>query len=175
MGNKKVRIKDSSTTITGNVIIKEVKNGVVLREKKINNNVTKRLLVGIAKFLRGDFTNFASESVQYLPLYMGVGIAVSPEEPSLDLTGLTSELNLGNRFIVTPGSITVETAQIQLSLSAFIPSSLTGNNIITEVGLFSNKIPLSGGLLAKILTGREERIEPDTSWLIEWSIILKIA
>ena len=146
MAKKKVTtIKDGTALVRGEVTITKLKNGVPIQKVKTHNNAVANLLIGVARYIRGDFLNLPGEGTSFIPAYLGVGYTTSSQETSFTQTHLVAELTqYENRFDVSKEGITIDTtstpASIKLGLRAVIPAGvLAVNTEINEVGLFAER------------------------------------
>ena len=189
---KKTVVKDNVTSIKGEVVVSTYKGTKLVTKKKMHNNAVANMLIGIARFLRGDFLHLGEESKSCLPLYLGVGFTNAVAVTQFDAKSLASELSSYTyRFDISKGDISIDTTnnQVRLSLSAVIPSgTFVSGTEINEIGLFSQRATKSSGLLARVVyltdagrpatstndsTGKNHIIiKTGMSERIDWTIIL---
>ena len=191
---KKTNIQDGAAVVRGEVKVTTLKNGVPIKTLKINNNAVSNMLVGIARFIRGDFLFLPAEGVSFIPAYLGVGYTLNTGAAATSFTqsSLANELDQYTyRFDVSKEGISLDTSNncVNLNLRAVIPSgALAVGTRINEVGLFAGRQRADSGMLARVVyttngstlaTERNDstaehhiKIEQGMSYQIDWTIKL---
>ena len=143
-------IQDAGFNIGVNVqLTKRDKNtGRILQQVKGHNRCLRNELLGIAKWLNGEFNDTQSYLLHYnwIPRYLGVGT----NQASLDSSGsVTTEVTVNDTKLLSEISprmklpernkiITRSTQDyVQLVIVSYLPSELYNNQTIAEAGLFS--------------------------------------
>lgn len=190
--SKKTTVTEAGTVVRGEVKITKLKGNKVVSVKKMNNNAVANLLIGVARFIRGDFLHLGNEGVSFIPAYLGVGYTESDLKiaTTFDQTSLANELSsYKDRFDVTKGDVKLTASDVRLSLSAVIPSGIFNSGTrINELGLFSQRNVSASGMLARVVYKLSEntiakqsndasgdyhiKIETGMSYRIDWNIIL---
>lgn len=190
--SKRTVVTEQGTTIKGEVVVSKFRGEKLVKTMKMSNNAVANMLIGVARYLRGDFLNLSKEGLSFIPAYLGVGYTESASSTSFNQTYLAGELNTyKHRFDVTKGDVTVDdtAGNVMLSLSAVIPSGIfNADTNINELGLFAQRSVASSGMLARVIyknssgalatqkndpTGASHIIiETGMSYRIEWNIIL---
>lgn len=187
----KTKFTDYKAVIRGEVKISSLVDGKVISEKRVHNTATANMLIGIARFLRGDFFHVSTQSETFLPLYLGVGFIGDVDSVSTAANAVKLKAEYSNivdtRFDVSKGNIEVTNdGEVRLSLSAVIPSgTFAAGTPINELGLFSKRSTNDAGLLARVvMLGSDNKpakegdnkygivIERNTSERIDWTIVL---
>lgn len=143
-------IQDAGFNIGVNVqLTKRDKNtGRILQQVQGHNRCLRNELLGIAKWLNGEFNDTQSYLLHYnwIPRYLGVGT----NQASLDSSGsVTTEVTVNDTKLLSEISprmklpernkiITRSTQDyVQLVIVSYLPSELYNNQTIAEAGLFS--------------------------------------
>lgn len=138
-------MSDSKIATYTNVTIR-MKNNITgeFREFSGSNRITKTALLGIARFIYGDFDNNQLESVsRYTPKYLGIGGSRGSTDPgptsavTVNDTALSAEIT-DDRLVISSRSISnnTNTEYIDVTYKIFVPSTTLKNVWINEVGLF---------------------------------------
>lgn len=187
----KTKFTDYKAVIRGEVKVSSLIDGKVISERQMHNTATANMLIGIARFLRGDFFHVSTQSETFLPMYLGVGYISSKSTDGITTSandvGLKAEYSdlIATRFDVSKGNIEVNSeGEVRLQLSAVIPSgSFAADTKINELGLFSKRSTNDKGLLARVvmLDNKSVPAEDDTNGIvikrnqserIDWTIVL---
>lgn len=148
-----LNIKDAGLNIGVNVCItkRDKKTGRILQQVKEHNRCLNTQLLGLVKFLNGDYNHTAPKMEQdyfnWIPRYLGVGTntAAAPNLP----VGTTVDVN-DTRLLneISPRMLLPESRQIikkpgqdyiQLVIESYLPSKYYNNTTINEAGLFAKE------------------------------------
>ena len=145
-------MEDAGFTVGINVkLTKRNKDtGRVLETRQGHNTCLKMQLMGLVKWLNGEFNesqNFL-QCNEWIPRYLGVGTNVATYEGS---GGVTSEVNVNDTRLLNElpprmklperNTIVNRSTQryVQLVISSYLPSEYYNNEVIAEAGLFSKE------------------------------------
>lgn len=190
--SKRTVVTEQGTTIKGEVVVSKFRGEKLVKTMKMNNNAVANMLIGVARYLRGDFLNLSKEGLSFIPAYLGVGYTESGSSTSFNQTYLASELTTyEHRFDVTKGDVKLDntSGSVTLSLAAVIPSGVfSAGTHINELGLFAQRSVSSSGMLARVTYKNSNKalstqkndpngeshilVETGMSYRIEWNIIL---
>lgn len=148
--NGNFNIQDAGFNIGVNVQLtkRDKKTGKILQQVKGHNRCLRNELLGIAKWLNGEFNDTQSYLLHYnwIPRYLGVGT----NQATLDSTGsVTTEVTVNDTRLLSEISprmklpernkiITRSTQDyVQLVIVSYLPSELYNDQTIAEAGLFS--------------------------------------
>lgn len=148
MGGK-LSMRDAGYTVGVNVNIKKIdkKTGMILETREGHNRCLRMQLMGITKFLNGEFNDTGYLAAQdWIPRYLGLGTNTSTvdskstikTEVQLNDTRLLDEisprLKLPDRNVVVN-----RTSQnyVQLVITTYLPEEYYNGQTIREAGLFS--------------------------------------
>ena len=152
MINNNFDISDAGFNVGVNVRItkRDKLTGKILEERKGHNRCLKMQLMGIVKWLNGEFNPTQSYLVHYdwIPRYLAVGTntATSTTPP-----GITSEVTINDTRLLSELSPRLKLPErnkiinrstqnyIQLVISTYLPEELYVNEAIAEAGLFSGE------------------------------------
>lgn len=163
-----MNIQESALNITGNVTIKVKKGDAVIKTTKQNNMVTIQFLLGLARFVRGDFKGFVDASSDFIPLYLGVGLGTDLNNDR-NRFKLVNELPVITRFDAVGNKIEIKESKfVSLTISSYVPSSIVGGLELKEFGLFYTRTPDSPTLLARVEDIDATRLADDESLQIDW-------
>lgn len=180
MSNGSFSIEDAGFSVGVNVKVtkRDKKTGAILEERRGHNRCLKMQLMGLVKWLNGEFNPTQSYLVSYdwIPRYLGLGTnsatAQTPPgittEVSINDTRLLSELSpriaLPERNTIVNRSTQ---SYVQLVIVTYLPDELYQGEKIAEAGLFSGET--GNNCLFRITF---EPIKKDTDSVIEvnWTI-----
>lgn len=147
-------MEDAKLSMYQNVLVRAVnhRTGDIV-ESYCSNRVTKNALLGIARFIYGDFSsNNVEQASRYTPKFLALGGYPSSATPlvpenvgSVNAIRLTNEItntavsgSITPRIEIASRTITNEIANdyVKLSMKIFVPSSSLANTVINEAGLF---------------------------------------
>lgn len=148
--NGNFNIQDAGFNIGVNVQLtkRDKKTGKILQQVKGHNRCLRNELLGIAKWLNGEFNDTQSYLLHYnwIPRYLGVGT----NQATLDSSGsVTTEVTVNDTKLLSEISprmklpernkiITRSTQDyVQLVIVSYLPSELYNDQTIAEAGLFS--------------------------------------
>lgn len=152
MINNNFDISDAGFNIGVNVRItkRDKLTGKILEERKGHNRCLKMQLMGIVKWLNGEFNPTQSYLVHYdwIPRYLAVGTntATTTTPP-----GITSEVTINDTRLLSELSPRLKLPErnkiinrstqnyIQLVIATYLPEELYVNEAIAEAGLFSGE------------------------------------
>ena len=152
MINNNFDISDAGFNVGVNVRItkRDKLTGKILEERKGHNRCLKMQLMGIVKWLNGEFNPTQSYLVHYdwIPRYLAVGTntATSTTPP-----GITSEVTINDTRLLSELSPRLKLPErnkiinrstqnyIQLVIATYLPEELYVNEAIAEAGLFSGE------------------------------------
>jgi hypothetical protein len=132
--------------IRANVRIRKFnKSGKLLQEFIGNNRITKLGLVGLIKFVNGEFNDSNYQLISgYIPTYLGVGT----NRPDISVTGITTEVTVNDSRLLSEISPRVKITRrnsvennhndeyIKLIIRCYIPTDYYQGETIREAGLF---------------------------------------
>lgn len=177
----KFHIKDAGFNVGVNVKItkRDKKTGRVLETREGHNRCLRMTLMGIAKYLNGEFndTNYLILS-DWIPRYLGIGTNIATVDSD---AGITSEVSINDARLLNeispriklPDKNTVvnrsSQSYVQIIISTYLPESYYNGQIIREAGLFSK--PTGNNCLFRIVF---DDIKKDTDSVVEvnWTISL---
>lgn len=145
-------MQDASFTIGVNVKVtnRNKKTGRVLDERIGHNTCLKNQLVGLVKWLNGEFNETANyqQCSDWIPRYLGVG---TNESTYMSDNGVKTEVNINDTRLlneISPRMLLPERNKIvnrstqryvQLVINAYLPSEYYNDRDIAEAGLFSRE------------------------------------
>lgn len=144
-------VRDAGFNVGVNVRVtkRDKKTGRVLAERQGHNRCLKQQLIGITKFLNGEFNPSISYLTAYdwIPRYLGVGtnqaageVAGVSTQVSINDTKLLNEisprLKLPERNTIINRS---SQSYVQLSINTYLPEGWYEGETISEAGLFANE------------------------------------
>lgn len=173
-------MEDAGFTVGINVkLTKRNKDtGRVLETRQGHNTCLKMQLMGLVKWLNGEFNesqNFL-QCNEWIPRYLGVGTNVATYEGS---GGVTSEVNVNDTRLLNElpprmklperNTIVNRSTQryVQLVISSYLPSEYYNNEVISEAGLFSKES--GNNCLFRIVFDGIEKTE-DSVIEVDWTI-----
>ena len=149
----KLDLKDAGFNIGVNVKItkRDKYTGKILETRENHNRCLRYQLLGMAKFLNGEFNRTATEEEQdyyhWVPRYLGVGTNIAGSSTS----SVGTEVNINDTMLLNEISprlklpdrnkIVSRSTQsyIQLVIDTYLPSQLYNGNTIAEAGLFADE------------------------------------
>lgn len=149
-------VSDVGAKIYATVTVNTYKGEAKVQSFSFHNNATGSMLIGIARFLRGDFRYFVEDCRSFIPYFLAVG-NLSGDSQHVDTlfsdNTLQQELQTyTNRFQVARDEITTASNEVALTLKAVIPSgAFPAGTHINELGLFPTRVVNDGGLLARVV------------------------
>ena len=147
----KLKMTDAGYTIGANVCItkRDKISGRVLQQVQGHNRCLRTQLLGITKFLNGEFneTNYLT-SYEWLPRYLGLGTNVQTVDSSsaiktevqINDTKLLDEIS--PRLKLPDRNIVINRAAqnyVQLVITTYLPEEYYNGQTIREAGLFSKE------------------------------------
>ena len=144
-------MEDAGFNVGVNVRIRSLdkKTGRVLAERQGHNRCLKMQLLGLVKWLNGEFNPSQSYLISYdwIPRYLGVGtnVATGGDAPST----VTTQVNINDTRLLNEISPRVKLPErnkvvnkssqsyIQLIISTYLPEDQYNGQTIAEAGLFS--------------------------------------
>ena len=180
MSNGSFSIEDAGFKVGVNVRVtkRNKQTGAVIEERKGHNRCLKMQLMGLVKWLNGEFNPTQSYLVSYdwIPRYLGLGTnsATSHTPP-----GITTEVSINDTRLLSEISPRIALPErntivnrstqsyVQLVIVTYLPDELYQNEKIAEAGLFSGET--GNNCLFRITF---EPIKKDTDSVIEvnWTI-----
>ena len=180
MSNGSFNIEDAGFTVGVNVKVtkRSKKTGAIIEERRGHNRCLKMQLMGLVKWLNGEFNPTQSYLVSYdwIPRYLGLGTnsATSHTPP-----GITTEVSINDTRLLSEISPRITLPErntivnrstqsyVQLVIVTYLPDELYQGEKIAEAGLFSGE---SGNNCLFRITF--EPIKKDTDSVIEvnWTI-----
>lgn len=149
----KLEVRDAGLNIGVNVCVtkRDAKTGRILQQVKEHNRCLNTQLLGLAKFINGDYNQTAPAMEQdyykWIPRYLGVGTNIPaggnlPVGTTVKVTD-TRLLNEISPRMQLPerNKIVKKSGQdyIQILIEAYLPREYYNGNIIQEAGLFSGE------------------------------------
>lgn len=153
-------ILNSQFNLGVNVYIKrrERKTGKVLETRFVKNRVTKMMLIGIARYLNGEFNETSPDKIEeYIPRYLafgtntaglsgvnyGVTSTVTVNDAKLldelkSDSGSNMRIWIGSREFNKISSVS-SGPYVRLTINAYVQSNLYDNVVIAEAGLFAKQ------------------------------------
>lgn len=184
-----LNITDAAFNIGINVQVtkKDKKTGRILQQEKGHNRCLKQTLLGIAKYLNGEFNPSQPLSEQnnpsyrlewdWIPSYLGVGTNIIGTTP---VAGITSEVNVNDTRLLNEISPRVplpernkliaraEQSFVQLIINTYLPDEYYVGETIREAGLFANET--GNNCLFRIALKEGIKKEVDTIVEVMWII-----
>ena len=159
--------KSSIITYEGNVSLKLVRNGNIIKKSTIKNNGVNELFYGIAEWLTSEGSQIRK------PNYLGIGNGEGGT--TVDLNSLINEYS-GKRVGLTGKYFTIneDNNGYIANFTATITYASIGGSPIKEIGLFGTIS--TDSLLARITTpgdGSGIILPIGTDLIIDWSILVK--
>lgn len=149
MGKGSLSMTDAGYTVGVNVkLTKRDKNtGAVLETREGHNRCLRMELMGITKFLNGEFNDTSYTAAQdWIPRYLGLGTNIASvdsdshikQEVHINDTRLLDEISPRLK-LPDRNTIVNRTAQsyVQLVITTYLPEELYNGQTIREAGLFS--------------------------------------
>ena len=152
MSNGTLDISDAGYTIGVNVRIiqRNAKTGRILAQREGHNRCLKMQLLGITKWLNGEFNDTQDYLLHYdwIPRYLAVGTNQATMDSS---PGITSEVNVNDTRLLSelqPRMKLPERNKIinrstqaytQLVITSYLPQEYYNGQTIREAGLFSKE------------------------------------
>lgn len=145
-----LKTQDAVFNIGVNVDIKGIntKTGEVVVHRKNHNRCLKTQLMGITKFLNGEFNKSHPESYyNWIPRYLALGTNLAAYDSGTSVTTVvdindTKLLNEISPRIALPERNTVinrsTQSYVQLVINTYVPEDMFNGQTIREAGLFSN-------------------------------------
>ena len=145
-------IQDAGFMMGVNVRIRKMNKytGEVLEERQKHNRCLRQQLMGIAKFLNGEYneTQPYLQYYQWIPRYLGVGTNIAGAEV---VSGITSEVTVNDTRLLNEipprmllperNTIVNRSTQnyVQLVISTYLPEKYYNDQDIAEAGLFADE------------------------------------
>ena len=148
--NDTFSIRDAGFNIGVNVRVtkRDRKTGRILMERQGHNRCLKQQLVGLAKFLNGEFNETNHRIINnWIPRYLGVGNNLAVGE----IVGVTSSVNINDTKLLNEiyprlklpekNTIVNRSTQkyVQVCINTYLPEGWYVGETISEAGLFSNE------------------------------------
>ena len=183
----KLNIQDAGFNIGVNFIItkRDKETGAILQQEKSHNRCLGTQLLGIAKFLNGDYNHTAPYMEQdyynWIPRYLGVGTNVAasgnlPVGTTVKITDTRLLNEISPRMLLPERNEIISRAgqeYIQLVIDAYLPENYYNNQTIAEAGLFSQET--GNNCLFRIVFPGVEKT-PNSVVEISWTIsIISVA
>lgn len=173
-------MKDAGFNIGVNVHIKKIhkRTGKIITERKGHNRCLRSQLMGITKFLNGEY-NETQPQLQYydwIPRYLGVGTNIAAgstpagvsTHTSINDTQLLHEISPRVKLPEKNKIINRSTqSYIQLVITTYLPENYYNGQIISEAGLFSKA---TGNNCLFRITFEGIPKDPDSVIEISWTI-----
>lgn len=150
MSSNTFSITDAGFTMGVNVQLtkRDKKTGKILQKVQGHNRCLRNQLLGMAKWLNGEFNDTQSYLLHYnwIPRYLGIGTneatyesdSTVTREVTVNDTRLLSEISPRVKLPERNTIITKSTQDyVQLVIVTYLPSELYNNKTICEAGLFS--------------------------------------
>lgn len=150
MSNGNFSIQDAGFNIGVNVRItqRDKNTGRVIAERKGHNRCLKMQLMGIVKWLNGEFNPSQSYLIHYdwIPRYLGLGTNTADV---VNTSGISSEVTINDTKLLNEISPRIKLPErnkiinkssqsyIQLCIVTYLPSDKYNGEAIAEAGLFS--------------------------------------
>ena len=147
-------LEDAGFTVGINVkLTKRNKNtGRVLETRQGHNTCLKTQLMGIVKWMNGEFNESAPFllGADWIPRYLGVGTNISTYE-NVEGNSVGTEVNVNDTRLLSEISPRMKLPErntivnrstqryVQLVISSYLPSEYYNNEVIAEAGLFSKE------------------------------------
>lgn len=146
-----LQIEDAGLNFGINVVVtkRDTKTGRVIQQEKGHNKCLKQQLLGIIKFLDGEYNYTTNETEQdyykWIPRYLGVGTNTATGQQ----TNITTTVNINDTRLLNEIGPRVQLPQrnkiisrnnqnyMQLVIKTYLPNQLFNNQLISEAGLFS--------------------------------------
>ena len=146
-----LQIEDAGLNFGINVVVtkRNSKTGRVIQQEKGHNKCLKQQLLGIIKFLDGEYNYTTNETEQdyykWIPRYLGVGTNTATGQQ----TNVTTTVNINDTRLLNEIGPRVQLPQrnkiisrnnqnyMQLVIKTYLPNQLFNNQLISEAGLFS--------------------------------------
>lgn len=152
MSNGTFSIEDAGFNMGVNVRIRvrNAKTGRILQERKGHNRCLKSQLMGIVKWLNGEFNDTQPYMLHYdfIPRYLGLGTnRASYDSP----TGITTEVSVNDTMLLNELAPRIKLPErntvinrssqdyVQLVIVCYLPEDKYNDQDIAEAGLFSNE------------------------------------
>jgi hypothetical protein len=130
-----------------NIIKRDKKTGRVLEKREGHNRCLRMQLMGITKFLNGEFNNTTYQTAyDWIPRYLGLGTNVATVDSS---SSIKTEVQLNDTRLldeISPrlklpdrNTVVNRTSQsyVQLIITTYLPEEYYNGQTIREAGLFS--------------------------------------
>lgn len=147
-------LEDAGFTVGINVkLTKRNKNtGRVLETRQGHNTCLKTQLMGIVKWMNGEFNESAPFllGADWIPRYLGVGTNIATYE-NVEGNSVGTEVNVNDTRLLSEISPRMKLPErntivnrstqryVQLVISSYLPSEYYNNEVIAEAGLFSKE------------------------------------
>ena len=147
-------LEDAGFTVGINVkLTKRNKNtGRVLETRQGHNTCLKTQLMGIVKWMNGEFNESAPFllGADWIPRYLGVGTNIATYE-NIEGNSVGTEVNVNDTRLLSEISPRMKLPErntivnrstqryVQLVISSYLPSEYYNNEVIAEAGLFSKE------------------------------------
>ena len=147
-------LEDAGFTVGINVkLTKRNKNtGRVLETRQGHNTCLKTQLMGIVKWMNGEFNESAPFllGADWIPRYLGVGTNIATYE-NIEGNSVGTEVNVNDTRLLSEISPRIKLPErntivnrstqryVQLVISSYLPSEYYNNEVIAEAGLFSKE------------------------------------
>ena len=147
-------LEDAGFTVGINVkLTKRNKNtGRVLETRQGHNTCLKTQLIGIVKWMNGEFNESAPFllGADWIPRYLGVGTNIATYE-NVEGNSVGTEVNVNDTRLLSEISPRMKLPErntivnrstqryVQLVISSYLPSEYYNNEVIAEAGLFSKE------------------------------------
>lgn len=147
----KFNVRDAGFVIGVNVKLTQIdkQTGHVIQERQGHNRCLKTQLMGLTKFLNGEFNPSQSYLVSYdwIPRYLGVGTNTATGQSSSVTTRVsindTRLLNEISPRLALPERNTIinrsTQSYVQLAINTYLPEGWYVGETIAEAGLFANQ------------------------------------
>lgn len=146
----KLKTQDACFKVGVNVQINKIdkKTGEILETRRGHNRCLKLQLMGIAKFLNGEYNRSNPQKTYYdwIPRFFGVGTNIAAYDSGTSVTSIvdindTKLLNeIGPRIELPERNIIINKSTqsyVQLVINTYVPQELYNDQTIREAGLFS--------------------------------------
>lgn len=175
-------LEDAGFTVGINVkLTKRNKNtGRVLETRQGHNTCLKTQLMGIVKWMNGEFNESAPFllGADWIPRYLGVGTNIATYE-NVEGNSVGTEVNVNDTRLLSEISPRMKLPErntivnrstqryVQLVISSYLPSEYYNNEVIAEAGLFSKES--GNNCLFRIVFDGIEKTE-DSVIEVDWTI-----
>jgi hypothetical protein len=146
----KLNAKDAGFNVGVNVRVtkRDKQTGRILEKREGHNKCLRMTLLGIAKYLNGEYNPTQPHLYYYdwIPRYLGVGTNVATLDSAI---GVSTEVNINDTRLLNEISPRIKLPErntiinrsnhnyIQLVISTYLPESYYNGQDISEAGLFS--------------------------------------